>query len=313
MCGITSYRADPEEAAECNGRAANTLVKALGDVLREIDLQTQRRDALITLHHEAWVAADTWPKVLDTETEQMRQSAQVLAQQKQQALAAAQLGFLWGDQDGSRMGQTTQNQNEEEILRIRMEMERMRSEMITHATQPNAGPNQPWLPENTVRGTRSPVPTNPTTAQTVHRTPTIFAQNWNANTTTGMSTPASGGLPACCSANKNRGYAAVGYTGGNVHPCQPGIVLPSGIVDSRPASAPVTYAQWKRELNLWISPQNGASSRQLLAEIIVVIPAPAEVDGPEYMESTEMTTRARDIASFLYLLDGRYIKTDSEK
>ena len=58
---------------------ANTLAKALGDVLKAVDFQTQWRNAFLTMHREALIAVDTMPKVLDNETEQLRQSFQSLA------------------------------------------------------------------------------------------------------------------------------------------------------------------------------------------------------------------------------------------
>ena len=89
--------------------ASHTLAKALGDVLKEVDIQTQRRNALRAMHHAALIAADTRAKVLDTGTEQLREAAQLLAQQQQQALADTQKGFRRGDQEVSRMEETARS------------------------------------------------------------------------------------------------------------------------------------------------------------------------------------------------------------
>ena len=84
-------------------------------------------------------------------------------------------------------------------------------------------------------------------------------------------------------------------------------------MDVCPVLTPATYAQWKRDLKLWIASQNGTAATQLHAKIIAVPPAHAKVGGLEYMDATEMITHARDIASFVGILGGRYSKTDAGK
>ena len=88
-------------------------------------------------------------------------------------------------------------------------------------------------------------------------------------------------------------------------------MLAAPIVDPFPPFAPDTYARWKRELESWISAQNGATTTQLMAKVIPVLPASAKVTGLEYMAKPELIPRARTNATLLDALDERYGKTDA--
>ena len=145
-----------------------------------------------------------------------------------------------GDREGSRMEQTAQNHIDSEMHRLRMEMERLKAAKISQTAQsfaettPTVGPGKP------VRGTRSPMPANPTTPQNVQCSTPIFARGWGANPTEGIPTPASGRHPDSCAVRKNKGYTPAGYDGGNVPTGKHGVLHPDGIVDALPASTPAT-------------------------------------------------------------------------
>ena len=202
-----------------------------------------------------------------------------------------------GVKEGFGWNKRPRNQIDLEIQQLRGEMGRLKSDMISQTAQTFAATTTTGGPGNPARGTRTPLPANPTTPYNVRGSPPIFAHNWNGRPTAGMFRPENGFRPDSCTVVKNNGYAPVGYDGRYVLPEQPVIILASGIVDACQAFTPATYAQWGRGLNLWISSPNGASIAQLLAKIIAVLPVPSMIDGLEYMEAAETTRRLGTLPS----------------
>ena len=120
MCGIASDRSAAAKSSK--------LVQALGNVLKEADLQTNRHDALLTMHHKALITVDEKSKMMDEETEKLKRTAVEIAQYQQQAVSETHHGFWRSDQEGSSRDQTLQTRNEAEMQHIRGELDQLKAE-----------------------------------------------------------------------------------------------------------------------------------------------------------------------------------------
>ena len=93
----------------------------------------------------------------------------------------------------------------------------------------------------------------------------------------------------------------------------PRIGFPNMVVDPIPAFTPNTFQNWKREIKLRISGQPGASTTQLLAKLIHVLPLAVKTEALLYMDQTERQPEERPIATIINMLDARFGRTDSER
>ena len=85
------------------------------------------------------------------------------------------------------------------------------------------------------------------------------------------------------------------------------------VVDASPAVTPSTYRHWKREFGLWLESYPDATTSQLLAEIISVLPQSSKLAGLAYMEKTCTAVETRTIQALMTFLDARYGETDSAR
>ena len=291
----------------------NTLVEGLGNVPKEVDLQTKRHDSMLTMHSKALVAIDEKSKALDDETGRLKLAAWGITQRQQKAVTDTQQGVMWIDQEGWRRDQTAQNRNGDELHQMRGELRRLKTEINTRISPVFNGSTPTNVPGNPAPGKVYPVRAwNPVHSTGKETTP-LFAPNWSASPPMGSFTPRTGWNIPPNNGSENKGFAPAGHANVSGMITQPSIVLPNGTADACPAFTPATYARWKRELKLRISAQNGATITQLLAKIIDVLMEPAKVDGLEYMEETEQIAHTRDIETFFDRLDCRYSKTDAGK
>ena len=93
----------------------------------------------------------------------------------------------------------------------------------------------------------------------------------------------------------------------------PCLGFPNMVVDACPAFTPSTFQNWKREIKLWIAGQPGASTTQLLAKLIRVLPLAIKTEALLYMDQTEQCPEGRSIAVVINMLDSRFGRTDSER
>ena len=81
-------------------------------------------------------------------------------------------------------------------------------------------------------------------------------------------------------------------------------------VDACPPFTPSTYQHWKREVRLWSESFPTATTSQLLAKIIAVLPQPSKLAGLSYMGQTGTAVETRSIQALITILDARYGEPD---
>ena len=167
MEGPQKIRHSPQARKNAMGGTANAHVEAMGAVLKEVDIQTQRRHTMPTTKRAALVAAGKKSIGLDSETDLARQDSPDLNRHQQQVREAAQHAPHRRNKEGMRAEQTTQNQKDFEMQQLRMEMNRLKSDMVAKTAQTFAATTQTGAQGYPVRGTRTPQPPNPTTINNV--------------------------------------------------------------------------------------------------------------------------------------------------
>ena len=93
----------------------------------------------------------------------------------------------------------------------------------------------------------------------------------------------------------------------------PCVGFPNMVVGACPASAPNTFQNWKREIDLRIAGQTGASITQLLAKLIHSLPLSVKTEEPIYMEQAERIPTDRSTDPFMDMLGARFGGPDSER
>ena len=111
---------------------------------------------------------DARSKVLDAETHQLRLAPHQLVQQQHQTFTATQKAFRRAEQEGARREKLPQSHTDAEVHRLRMEMWKLKSNMVAHATPVVTTANLTGSTENaTGMNTRQP-PALPTASSNGH-------------------------------------------------------------------------------------------------------------------------------------------------
>ena len=265
---------------------AGTLVQSLTVALNKLGESQIRQDTMIQLHADA----------LNQVTEQHRIAAdqnrrsEVIAQQQQDALSkqqqenalvVEQVKQLFQEQS-QRIG-SQENYTQEIKTRLQaMTAENRKRTPLTVKTEPFDEPMLHFGPKEE-KGKKE------VSESSTERTKTEMNANksaWNTN------------APVF-----NHPPSMMGF----------GITIPNAMIENCPPFAPQGYQQWRREMRLWKSAQAGATTTQLMAKIITVLPLSIKMDALSYMEETEACPESRDLQKLFDLLDERYGRTDTEK
>ena len=197
-----------------------------------------------------------------------------------------------------------QMSHEEETLHLREPLRLMREENLNRQIPPksfgpserqrskNNGPNGP----DHINRKAEPI-TNTHSSVTMHSPPTLayggpnefpsmINENFPVNTN---------GLNSQPEIEIKEEPRAPNPSPPGLTPSQPmaatSVGIHSIVVDACPPFTPGSYSNWRREVRLWITSHEGIPITNLLAKLIMILPASIRVDAMTYMEETENSTQ----------------------
>ena len=298
---ITTQIMDGQTKQQDMASAADALVESLRETLQTLQLSQAKHESAMVANEAQLKTllqnnADLVTRNLALEQQTMQQMHSLNRQEEnhrnltQQTATIHQQQFNQQQQMGAHGQATIQMQQELSQMR---DNNRRRTEII---------PPRPQLPrENNVSHSNN---SNPPGApgNNIRFGPTENDPRSMPSSSTGSTPIPPMESPFQMPTNNECGFTPI--------PC---MGFPNMVVDACPSFTPNTFQNWKREIKLWIAGQPGASTTQLLAKLIHVLPLAVKTEALLYMDQTERQPDERSIATIMNMLDARYGRTDSER